>query len=376
MMRYVCDECISSKGEYFETESDELIDGDLESCYFCDNELVGEVSVISSINVTDDLHNLIQDQIVGCFNPGCVGCGSWDSIDKEWIGRDLSGSIYDAFVNVWDVIENEDYKNLLSEADQDDFHFEVDFTCGHCGCQLNDWNDEVKIKSITYFIPHIPRLPQELRELTLTKAADQIEYFRSDCSNCLIHLTKPARVVEKVNNVDYEPQERGCTAAEVLYLILSAKKIRASKGPGMLSEAVCFTEKPLTALKEMLIGNEAKVRREKNGINWFPYGLMFEKEFAMEKYKVCPAIHLNDEEIDEIQTSSSNLSFRVVKRNKVLDFAHEREWRAASDVNFEPKDVVLIVPTWEQAIDFQKILSENQIQVKGFLPLLDVFKMI
>lgn len=376
MPKYICDSCSEKHSSLVELDTDQLLEDDHELCRLCGVELSGEVNYISKVLVNEELHKLINSQIVGCYNSGCRGCGSWDSVDKEWIGRELTGTLFDAFINIWSVVEDDEYKVLLEEVTEDELKFDDEFKCGYCGNSLVDWNDEITIKTVVRYIEPIPPLPAELRTLSITNAAEQIEYFRSDCSNCLIHLTKPGSVLESVDNVDYEPNERQCTAAEILYLIISTGTIKASQSQGMPTEAVCFTEKPLTALKDMLVGQEAQVRTEKNGIQWYPYGVMFEKNVAIEKYKAAPAVHVSSEEMNILKKSSSGIYFRTVRSGEKSNYIHEREWRSPTTVRFDSKDAIVIVPTWEQAAEFKKVFAETGIEVRGILPILDVFKLI
>lgn len=136
----------------------------------------------------------------------------------------------------------------------------------------------------------------------------------------------------------------------------------------MRRPAVCFTEKPLGAIKEALVGVEASLRSG-NVIRWAPYGLMFEKDYlrprGVEPVLACAP--------SQEKMLPEELQYRVVSLSERTNFLHEREWRSREDVKFDIRQCVVLVPNFEQAEIFREALARLKLHPKGFMPLFDVF---
>jgi hypothetical protein len=146
--------------------------------------------------------------------------------------------------------------------------------------------------------------------------------------------------------------------------------LKAKRGRGSRAKAVCFTEKPLAALKDTILGSEARVRRGTRALGWSAYGVMFEKSY-LQGLGVRPVLHLDDAGRAKMP---EEFVHRVVSFEAGTNWLHEREWRAPGDVPFDPTKCVVLVPTFEQADVFRAALARHGKQtVRGFLPLLDLF---
>jgi hypothetical protein len=247
-----------------------------------------------------------------------------------------------------------------------------DLSCPNCGTEFDNWYTDVKQERIlvTLLVPH--NIPSEIQGLPEDPDhASFIEYFRADCSRYLVHLTKPGRVSFGFDNVVYEKVERDFTAAEVLWAILISSTIQARRGKGMRRPAVCLTEKPLPALKDSLVGHEAS-RRRGRAISWSPYGVMFDKSYAMRK-GVAPVLPCSPADANTIPEESQ---FRITPLSHNSNWLHEREWRCATDLKFDLSEAVVLVPNWEQAEAFRSALTQRGQHARGFLPLFDLFAFV
>ena len=376
----VCQSCHSDLESYvtadaFGTETDVDPPPELDPCDICGEELGGDSYYsLTSINCRDDLAKQIQNQIYKCDGDGCGKV-----YDKEGeVFDDTNTTVYDAFAEVVKELKEKDtYEKLLHRLSDDGNLDQVelpDLVCDTCGSAIESWHQEIKAQVYHLLLPEVPELPDEISKIpsAASNPADVIEYFRSDCSNVLIHLTKGAKLAYRINNIDETEETKLFRAKEVLYLILTSKTLRVAEGKGLHAPAVCFTEKPLTALKDTLLGNEATVRGERKAIKWQPYGLMFSKEY-LQRFGTSPVLHLTQTEEDAIP---KEMTHRIVRFSPGSNWQHEREWRCGQDIEFDPAEAIVLVPRFEQIDAFRDSLQRAGIRVKGYLPLLDLFACI
>jgi hypothetical protein len=369
-MSFICDDCFQKVSEHIDVEECELKEGDEEFCRTCTNEISGKgCKEISSVNLSEELLTQMEESIIGCWNHGCGRI--WDGVDKEWALSELNGIVADAISDAWADLDCDVYKELLDDVEITNLEY-PEFHCPKCHGELESWYDEVKLKSFKRVMPIIPDMPDELKDLTIPDNFERIEFFRPDCSKYLIHLTKPNSLVIGHDNEEYEDRAENFNTPQTLYAILKTSKLKAQQGTGMLGKAVCFTEKSLTALKETLFGDEARLRSEGKGVRWFPYGVMFEKKYLQAHFGAKTVINLDSTEIRDFKEHHQGLLYRVVKSSGQVSWLHEREWRTSDDVCFDLQEAIVIVPTFEQAKEFKKIFDANNIKVKGFLPIIDI----
>ena len=171
------------------------------------------------------------------------------------------------------------------------------------------------------------------------------------------------------DNIDYEDKIEKVSAPGVLWRILTEGRLYAKKGKGMHTKAVCFTEKPLGALKDTIIGREAEVRKSTRSLAWAPYGVMFDKSY-LNTLGVAPVLHMSDE---EHALCPPNFAHRVVRFSTGANWLHEREWRAPDDIVFDLAQCIILVPDFEQAEIFRLELEKVGRRARGFLPLYDLF---
>lgn len=375
----VCESCYEDVSEYVDAESIGITtDVDpppqYPPCDLCREELTGQsYYTISGVTCRNDIAAQIQKEIYACDSDGCGRV--WDSIDKEWFLDETNSDVLTVFSeHVASLDERDEYIRLLKWLDTHGVLEKVEFpdiACPKCSNELVGWFQEVQTKVWRRTVPAVPRLPAEITSLPVAslRPEEVIEYYRSDCSNALIHLTKPAELSYLVSNVDEETQSRQFAAGEVLFLILVERLLKAARGKGLHAPAVCFTEKPLTALKDTLLGTEASVRQKNRAIKWEPYGLMFPKPY-LRRFGVAPVLHLNSDEEESVPVK---LRHRIVSFSARSNWSHEREWRSGESISFDPAEAVVLLPRFEHVTALRKALRGANVKVKGYLPLLDLF---
>ena len=153
---------------------------------------------------------------------------------------------------------------------------------------------------------------------------------RNDMATRLIHLTRGA-------NSDDEDD-----AFENLWKILIDKKLNG--GCGFINgdrNAVCFQELPLNALTENL-----NYEKTLNGrVRYSSFGIRFQKRFIYEKGG-RPVIY-EDNEVAKAMLPE-NEYWRIVDLNlsnkdHYIDWTHEREWRVPDELQFDYKNIEVIV---------------------------------
>lgn len=235
--------------------------------------------------------------------------------------------------------------------------------CGNCKRILNSW-DDVVVQDSRISILEIPPLPGDVLSLTIKSPQAKIELYRPDCSPYLIHLTRPGMIATHVSNLTGIKEFREVSAASILWIILRMRSIKASRGKGMHAPAVCFTDKSLPALKETLVGHESEIRREGDVLKWYPCGLMFSKEY-MFQLGARPVISA-----DVLPSGVDPAMF--VRFDVKVNWTHEREWRIARDVGFDPAQAIVLLPDFSTVQTFSDRLKAARVSVRGFLPLLDI----
>jgi len=342
-------------------------------CSGCGSDNLTGGVYVTHVVLPDDFISELHDAIYACECEGCGG-GHYDHEDDETIGAETNASLRDVIYDHAASKADEPFYALiaaLAEADNDLKRLveRPGLSCRGCGAEINDWYTEVKVRTYQVLVPRLHDPPEEIRGLPTMTAAARIEWWRTDSSIYLTHLTRRQRLATRRDNIDYEDRSELVPAPEVLWAILSDRILRARKGKGLYERAVCFTEKPLAALKDTILGDEARVRRGTRSIAWSAYGVMFEKEY-LRGLGVRPVLHLDEAERAALP---ANMAHRAVPFREGVNWLHEREWRAPSDVTFDLSQCIVLVPTFEQAELYREALAKRSQRVRGFVALHDLF---
>lgn len=159
---------------------------------------------------------------------------------------------------------------------------------------------------------------------------------RNDISSRLTHLTK--------GNTSEE-------TFQILMKILEMKKIIGSTTEtGFIignKPAVCFQEAPLNAIAENL-EYEKKLREDTNDkVRYKAFGLRFNKMWIYNKGG-RPVIYEEKELMKSILPKEEYwriVNYDLHDRQHIIDWTHEREWRVPGDIDFEYKDIEILVPS-------------------------------
>lgn len=192
----------------------------------------------------------------------------------------------------------------------------------------------------------------------------KIDREREDISRFLVHLTRDYEGSSSKDNLLKILHDKTIYARNAHCLVMH--KIKDMSFSDILQEkfnTVCFTETPLTQIKQLV--SKIEGRR----IQLKPYGLIFWKEDLFEKGS-SPAIYINAKGtsisnflLDEFDSIFQDV--RTLKRLKKLeadhylniihyyslinvvkdkhDFMWEREWRHHGDFKFYYRDIVAII---------------------------------
>lgn len=176
---------------------------------------------------------------------------------------------------------------------------------------------------------------------------------RTDIGGYLTHLTKGN------NEMD---------AVEVLIKILNEKTIKASDGFTIDKEkVVCFQDAPLYGIVQNLIYEEAHFKGRKR---YEGTGLMLAKPYMFNK-GCRPVIYETRENSNEL---FSNVKWRIVttdyKKEKVVDWSHEREWRFKGNLEFElDKVCVILNNSKDYAFFISNVDKEILSKIQGIITL-------
>lgn len=340
-----------------------------ETCEGCGKEFSEEGYQIVGITLPEAAVARIQAQIEKCDQDGCGRVPDSEGPDG-YILNDTNQSLYELLQELAmdGAIEGE-VGRIISDLINAGAWKIVKFPameCPDCRVQLENWYTEVVVESPIRVIKTPPSLPTDIRTKPVLTPPEEIEYYRSDCSRFLVHLTRANRVAGVyVSNITDEPEDGDLSASEILWVLLQSRRLSASKGKGMYGPAVCFTEKPLVALKDTLLGREFAVRGTSKVLTWAPYGLMFSKEYLRSK-GVMPVVCAAS------RPAGVDGSL-FVRLDEDTNWLHEREWRCTTDLDFDTSEAIVLVPHFAQVDQFRVLLDKASIRVRGILPLYDLF---
>ena len=178
-------------------------------------------------------------------------------------------------------------------------------------------------------------------------------FIRPDFSDYVVHFTKDADPISAKGGDETTAGIVGLSARDRLFQILKQGSLRATRMPWTNKPAVCFTECTWASL----IDHANRYSR---------FGIGFSKAFLF----ACgggPAIYLTPGLLEhqkkhagaQAQPFADTLFAFVTpfcpayaprkykdefwKRDKPVDFTHEREWRVPHSLSFEAKDVAFVI---------------------------------
>lgn len=180
---------------------------------------------------------------------------------------------------------------------------------------------------------------------------------RSDLSQYLVHLTKGNTF-------------KNTTPADVLFKILKDKRlIGSTTETGFIcgsTPAVCFQDAPLLSVGQNVWYEDRKREQEdQQKIRYNACGLMFRKRFVYGKGG-RPVIYDRTEEAKSYIKESD--WWRIVKLDlsdskNIVDWTHEREWRAPGNLDFELENVAIIVPNDTYYRTFVELCLASDIKI-------------
>jgi len=160
---------------------------------------------------------------------------------------------------------------------------------------------------------------------------------RRDISDKLIHFTSGEN--------EEEAFQRLCKIVKEVCILGTSEKIKGGY------KCVCFSEAPLTSLKDGLVNPDAYSR-------YFPFGIIFEKRRIFE-LGGRPVIYQTEEEFKGLP---KEYRWRHVRyepnRDEPIDFTWEREWRIkCGTLTFDPSSAGIVVLDEDWA---QRMISEHE----------------
>lgn len=173
---------------------------------------------------------------------------------------------------------------------------------------------------------------------------------RNDISSRLTHLTK--------GNTSGE-------AFQTLLKILEMKKIIGSTTEtGFIignKAAVCFQEAPLNAIAENLQYEEKLREGTDSKVRYSAFGLRFDKIWIYKKGG-RPVIYEEKELMKNLLPKEEYwrlVNYDLQDMQHIIDWTHEREWRVPGDVDFEYKDIEILVSSNEYYKEFIEYCVQN-----------------
>lgn len=173
---------------------------------------------------------------------------------------------------------------------------------------------------------------------------------RNDISSRLTHLTKG------------NTQEEAFTT---LLKILEEKTIVGSTTEsGFIignKAAVCLQEAPLNAIAENLL-YEKELREKTNGkVRYSAFGIRFNKKWIYQKGG-RPVIYEEKETMKSLLPDDEHwriVNYNLSNSQYMIDWTHEREWRIPGNVEFEYKNIEILVESDEYYRKFIDYCIQN-----------------
>ncbi len=188
---------------------------------------------------------------------------------------------------------------------------------------------------------------------------------RTDLSSQLVHLTRDNKD-KKLN--------------EVLLEILSSKTlIGSSTKSGFIcgkTPAVCFQDAPLVSVCQNVFFEQKYLELNKNSkLRYRATGISIDKSYAYNK-GARPVLYEETKKAKEILPTDQwwrIVNFNLGDEKNIVDWTHEREWRAPGDFTFDLSAVTLLFVNESSFKDFLKICKARDLkyveEVKGIVVL-------
>ncbi|MBN4047204.1 hypothetical protein JYU05_01505 [bacterium AH-315-P13] len=152
--------------------------------------------------------------------------------------------------------------------------------------------------------------------------------IRSDISNSLIHFTKGKDMADAFEN---------------LISIISNMALIGNNG--MIKggyKCVCFSEAPLSAIKNGLVNQDYYSK-------YSPFGIMVSKKWLFKKGG-RPVIYQKEEEYNDLSSNAWRHVTFDLSEEQLIDFTWEREWRINTDkLTIDEKVSTIVLPNNEWA---------------------------
>lgn len=156
---------------------------------------------------------------------------------------------------------------------------------------------------------------------------------RNDISSRLTHLTKGDTVEEAF--------------ATLLKILDDKKLIGSTTETGFIvgkCPAVCFQEAPLSAIAENLL-YEKQINKDGCKPRYNSFGLRFNKRYIY-KRGGRPVIYENRDVMKAILPEDEYwriVNYDLSNPEMIIDWTHEREWRVPGNLEFDYKDIEIVV---------------------------------
>ena len=194
---------------------------------------------------------------------------------------------------------------------------------------------------------------------------------RSDIGTQIVHLTRD--------------QDGVGDSIDVLLKILKEKKLSGSTTKsGFIvgnRRAVCFQDTPIISLCQNVY-YEQKLRHSKKvtKTRYLPTGLAFPKGYAFRK-GARPVIYDKTEDAKKYLPDDQwwrIVNFDLGESGKIIDWTHEREWRAPVDFDFDLGEALIILSNkagYRAFLERVKATEDNLLEkLSGIVVLKGVFR--
>ena len=179
---------------------------------------------------------------------------------------------------------------------------------------------------------------------------------RNDVTTYVSHLTKPG-LDDNGNKVK---------GSDVLLKIIEEQKLIGSTTiSGFISgdnSAVCFQDAPFMSLAQNVYYEQSKSKaNEKYKRKYYGYGFAFPKDYIY-KRGGRPVIYDDREEAKSYLPKDEwwrIVNYNLTRKDRIIDWTHEREWRIKGDFKFELRHAFVVMPNHKAIKKFAKIYEEK-----------------
>jgi hypothetical protein len=129
--------------------------------------------------------------------------------------------------------------------------------------------------------------------------------------------------------------------------------------------AVCFFDAPLLALDQTISVEERRVKEHGDRVRYRGVGLQFDKRYAFHR-GARPVVYERSEEATRLLPVEQH--WRIVdldleNENALVDWTHEREWRAPDRFRFERGSAAVVLRTSADRCEFFGLAKEIALEV-------------